>query len=312
MDTLTSAAKSRGKHFLITVIGSINLDLIATVGRLPSPGETVPGTGFRSAPGGKGANQALAARRAGSTVRMVGAVGKDAFAGEALALLKQGGVDLSLVAETDAPTGTALILVGSDGENMIAVVPGANGEVATAALAGLSLTAGEHVLLQHEIPLDTVSTALEAARAARAVSILNTAPFRAEAAAFIAEADYLVANETEFDLYAKELALSGASREAKMEAYVGKTGRTVIVTLGGDGVVAAGPGGTLSVPAMKITPVDTVGAGDTFCGYLGDGLARGLALEAAIRRASVAGSLACLKPGAQPAIPLDAEVAACL
>ena len=297
---------------MITVIGSINLDLIATVGRLPSPGETVPGTGFRSAPGGKGANQALAARRAGSAVRMVGAVGRDAFAAEALALLKDGGIDLSLVAETDAPTGTALILVSADGENMIAVVPGANGEVGTAALAGLSFATGEHVLLQHEIPLGTVAAALKAARAAGAVSILNTAPFREEAAGLVADADYLVANETEFDLYAGELALSGASREEKMAAYVGRTGRTVIVTLGGDGVIAAGPDGSLSIPAMKITPVDTVGAGDTFCGYLGDGLTRGLPLEAAIRRASVAGSLACLKPGAQPAIPADAEVAACL
>lgn len=297
---------------MITVIGSINLDLIATVGRLPSPGETVPGTGFRSAPGGKGANQALAARRAGSQVRMIGAVGRDAFAAEALALLKEGGVDLSRVAETEAPTGTALILVGGDGENMIAVVPGANGEVGADAVADLSFGRGEHVLLQHEIPLDTVAAALKAARDAGAVSILNTAPFRAEAAAFVAEADYLVANETEFDLYAANLSLSGTSREEQMADYVGRTGRTVIVTLGADGVAAASPAGAVSVPAMKITPVDTVGAGDTFCGYLGDGLAKGLPLAAAIRRASVAGSLACLTPGAQPSIPADAEVAACL
>ncbi len=297
---------------MITVIGSINLDLIATVGRLPSPGETVPGDGFRSAPGGKGANQALAARRAGSDVRMVGAVGRDAFAGEALALLKEGGVDLRSVAETDAPTGIALILVGGDGENMIAVVPGANGEVGTDGLAALSLGRGEVVLLQHEVPLATVEQTLAAARAAGAVSILNTAPFRAEAARFVAGADYLVANETEFDLYAHELGLAGASREERMQAYVRDSGRTVIVTLGADGVIAQGPAGSLAVPAMKITPVDTVGAGDTFCGYLGDGLARGLPLEAAIRRASVAGSLACLKPGAQPSIPTDAEVAACL
>jgi ribokinase len=297
---------------LITVIGSINLDLIATVGRLPQPGETVPGNGFRSAPGGKGANQALAVRRAGANVRMVGAVGRDAFAAEALALLKEGGVDLSLVAETDEPTGTALILVGGDGENMIAVVPGANGTVGPDALERLSFEPGEHVLLQHEIPLETVAAAIEAIRAAGAVSILNTAPFRAEAARFVTEADYLVANETEFDLYAGELALAGASRQERMAAYVAKTGRTVIVTLGGDGVLTAGPHGALAVPAMKITPVDTVGAGDTFCGYLGDGLARGMSLEAALRRASVAGSLACLKPGAQPAIPTDTEVAACL
>lgn len=296
---------------MITVIGSINLDLIADVGRLPGPGETVPGSAFRTAPGGKGANQALAARRAGSQVRMVGAVGRDAFAGEALALLKDGGVDLSAVAATDQPTGVALILVGGDAENMIAVVPGANGTVTEGAVLN-AFGKGGVVLLQHEIPLDTVAAALRHAREARCVSVLNTAPFRPEAAGFLAEADYLVANETEFDLYAKELKLPGDSRQDRMGAYVRITGRTVIVTLGGDGVVAQTPDGRLSVPAMKITPVDTVGAGDTFCGYLGDGLARGLPLEQALRRAVAAGSLACLKPGAQPSIPTDAEVAACL
>ncbi len=294
---------------MITVVGSINLDLIASVGRLPSPGETVPGHGFRSAPGGKGANQALAARRAGSQVRMVGAVGRDAFAGEALALLKAGGVDLSAVDEPHTATGIALILVGGDGENMIAVVPGANGEVGEAALGSVAMAPGDVVLLQHEIPLGTVAAALKTARHAGAVSILNTAPFRAEAAGFLSEADYFVANETEFDLYSAELGLAGDSRSERMDAYRDSTGRTVVVTLGADGVVASGPDGRLSVPAMKITPVDTVGAGDTFCGYLGDGLARGLPLEAAIRRASVAGSLACLTPGAQPSIPTDAEVA---
>src|SRR5690606_22666336 len=112
---------------MIFVVGSINLDLIARVGRLPAPGETVSGSGFATAPGGKGANQALAARRAGAEVRMVGAVGNDAFAAEATALLAAGGVGLSLVRRVEAPTGTALILVGGDGENMIAVIPGANG-----------------------------------------------------------------------------------------------------------------------------------------------------------------------------------------
>ena len=296
---------------MITVIGSINLDLIADVVRLPGPGETIPGHAFRTAPGGKGANQALAARRAGSDARMVGAVGKDAFAGEALSLLKAGGVDLSKVAETDQPTGVALILVGGDAENMIAVVPGANGTVHEGAVLN-AFGQGGVVLLQHEIPLETVKSALLHARKAGCTSVLNTAPFRAEAADFLADADYLVANETEFDLYAKEMKLPGDSREERMGAYVRMTGRTVIVTLGGDGVVAQTPAGRLSVPAMKITPVDTVGAGDTFCGYLGDGLARGLPLEQALRRASVAGSLACLKPGAQPSIPTDAEVAACL
>lgn len=297
---------------MITIIGSINLDLIATVDRLPRPGETVPGTGFRSAPGGKGANQALAARRAGSQVRMVGAVGRDARADEALALLKSSGVDLSAVTQVDDPTGTALILVGGDGENMIAVVPGANATVLPETVASLEFIAGAIVLLQHEIPLTSVSAALSATRTAGSRSILNTAPFHPEATAFVAEADFLVANETEFDFYAKELDLAGVSREERMEAYVDRTGRTVIVTLGGEGVRAAAPGKAVFVPALAITPVDTVGAGDTFCGYLADGLARAMPLEAALRRAAAAGSLACLKPGAQPAIPTASEVAAWL
>lgn len=297
---------------MITVIGSINLDLIATVERLPKPGETVPGSGFGTAAGGKGANQALAAARAGARVRMIGAVGDDAFATEALALLDRGGVDLSGVARAGEPTGTALILVGADGENMIAVVPGANGTVDATAVDALRLDEGDHLLLQHEIPLATVERALDAAREAKAVSILNTAPFRIEAAPLLEKADHVIANETEFDLYAAALALEGPDREARMRDFCSKTGRTVMVTLGGDGVVAATPQGIVRAEALRVSPVDTVGAGDTFCGYLAAGLAEGLPLADAMHRAAAAGSLACLKPGAQPSIPLAAEVAAAL
>ncbi|MBZ9820803.1 ribokinase [Mesorhizobium sp. CA4] len=297
---------------MIIVVGSINLDLIANVDRLPEPGETVRGSGFATAPGGKGANQALAAARAGAQVRMVGAVGKDSFAAEALALLKAGTVDLSGVGESFASTGTALILVGADGENVIAVVPGANDSVVPGDVAKTYLKKGDVVLLQHEIPLQTVEATLDAARAAGAVSVLNTAPFRAEAAGFIGKADYAVANETEFDLYGEALALSGRDRPARMRDYAQKTGHAIVVTLGGDGVLAATPHDFLTVPALKITPVDTVGAGDTFCGYFGAGLSSGLPLQDALSRAAAAGSLACLKPGAQPAIPLAKDVDAAL
>jgi len=297
---------------LIIVVGSINLDLIANVDRLPEPGETVRGSGFVTAPGGKGANQALAAARAGAQVRMVGAVGKDSFAADALALLKAGNVDLSGVGQSAASTGTALILVGADGENVIAVVPGANDSVLPADIAKAFLKKGDVVLLQHEIPLRTVEAALDAARSAGAVSVLNTAPFLAEAAGFLGKADYAVANETEFDLYGEALALSGRDRQARMREYARKTGRVIVVTLGGDGVLAATPDELLAVPALKITPVDTVGAGDTFCGYFGAGLSSGLSLEQALTRAAAAGSLACLKPGAQPAIPLAKDVDATL
>jgi ribokinase len=297
---------------LIIVVGSINLDLIANVDRLPAPGETVRGSGFTTAPGGKGANQALAAARAGVAVRMVGAVGKDSFAADALALLKAGNVDLSGVGQSFASTGTALILVGADGENVIAVVPGANDSVLPGDISKAFLKKGDVVLLQHEIPLQTVETALDATRAAGAVSVLNTAPFVAEAAGFLGKADYAVANETEFDLYGEALSLNGRDRPARMRDFAGKTGRTIVVTLGGDGVLAATPEDFLTVPALKITPVDTVGAGDTFCGYFGAGLSSGLTLEQALARAAAAGSLACLKPGAQPAIPLVKDVEAAL
>jgi ribokinase len=295
---------------MITVVGSINLDLTARVPRLPEPGETVPGGSFATAPGGKGANQALAARRAGAEVRMVGAVGADAFAGEALALLKPAGVDLSAVKTVDGATGIALILVGGDGENMIAVVPGANADVTPDILDRIAFARGEHVLLQLEIPIATVEKAIAAARSAGAVSILNTAPFRPETASFVAEADVVVANETEFDHYAEALGLEGADRGARIRAFAARTGRAVVVTLGADGVLAAQGDGFFHVPAMRIVPVDTVGAGDTFCGYLAQGLEAGLPLHEAARRAGIAGSLACLKPGAQPAIPLAADVEA--
>ncbi|WP_292532962.1 ribokinase, partial [Mesorhizobium sp.] len=253
-----------------------------------------------------------AAASAGAEVRMVGAVGKDSFAAEALALLKAGGVDLSGVGESFASTGTALILVGADGENVIAVVPGANDSVLPGDIAKAYLKKGDVVLLQHEIPLPTVEAALDATRAAGAVSVLNTAPFRPEAAGFLGKADYAVANETEFDLYGEALVLTGRDREARMRDYAEKTGRAIVVTLGGDGVLAATPDHFITVPALKITPVDTVGAGDTFSGYLGAGLSSGLPLEQALTRAAAAGSLACLKPGAQPAIPLAKDVDAAL
>lgn len=297
---------------MIHVVGSINLDLIATLPRLPGPGETLTGETFSTAPGGKGANQALAARRAGARVAMTGAVGRDPFAAQALALLTSGGVDLAGVRVTEAPTGTALILVGGDGENMIAVIPGANGLVARGVVEDLQIAMRDVLLLQQEIPAETVEAALAKARNAGALSILNIAPARPREARLARLADIVVANETEFDLYAAPLGLAGTDREEKMADFARRSGRTMIVTLGGDGVVAATPEGMVRAPALPVKPVDTVGAGDTFCGYLAAGLAEGLKLEPALRLAAAAGSLACLKPGAQPAIPPRAEVDAAL
>lgn len=297
---------------MIVVVGSVNLDLITTVERLPGPGETVSGGSFRTAPGGKGANQALAAARAGCPVRMVGAVGDDAFAEEALALLRAEGVDLGGIAVTHAATGVALIVVDAHGENTISVAPGANFSVLPGDMVKARLERGEVLVLQNEIPVAANVAALSAARSAGALSILNTAPFRRDAADCLAMADIVVANETEFDLYASALGLSGEDRAARMRDFSARTGRTVVVTLGAEGLLAASPEGLLAVPALAVEPVDTVGAGDTFCGYLAAGLGAGLGLEDALRRAAAAASLACLKPGAQPAIPHAEDVEAAL
>lgn len=292
---------------MITVFGSTNLDQVGTVTRLPKPGETVAGGTFSMAPGGKGANQALAARRAGAEVRHVSAVGDDAFADMALELLKKGGVDLSHMRKAEAATGIAMIFVDAEGENVIAILPGANGTVsAEDAEKGLThLTPSDTLLLQQEVPQAATRRALEIAREKGARSVLNTAPFLPDTAKLAPLADIVVANETEFSL------LTGRPIEqldAAMQDWVNQTGRTIVVTLGADGARARTPDGALSVPAHRVKPVDTVGAGDTFCGYLAAALDAGHNLETAMRRAAVAGSLACLNPGAQPAIPMKGDV----
>jgi ribokinase len=294
---------------MITVFGSINLDLIGKVSRIPEPGETVPGTDFSTAAGGKGANQALAARRAGAKVRIIGAAGKDNMGDQALALLAEGGVDLSQVKRLDKPQGVAMIFVDEAGENVIGILPGANAEVSIedAERTLTDLGPADVLVVQQEISPGSTIRALSMAKERGARSILNTAPFLGTTREAAKRADIVVANETEFALLAGE-----GDLDATMDGYVAATGRTIIVTLGPDGARAKGPSIDISVPAMKVTPVDTVGAGDTFVGYLAAGLDAGLDLDAAMRRAAIAASLACLKPGAQPAIPLATEVDAAL
>lgn len=297
---------------MITVFGSINMDLISTTERLPEPGETVTGTSFSTAPGGKGANQALAARRAGSAVAMAGAVGSDEFAAPATALLAEAGVDLSFLKTTDGPTGTAMILVGGDGENVIVINAAANGTLTEEdALAAVErMSPGDLLMLQLEVPAPAIRAALEAARRKGVTSVLNTAPLTPEAAELGALADIVIANETEFERLVGAEELGSEGRIAMLKTHHDKTGQTMVITLGGDGVIAMHDDAFFRIDALKIDPVDTVGAGDTFCGYLASALEQGLSFEAAAHRASVAGALACLKPGAQPSIPTEDEVKA--
>lgn len=284
---------------MITVFGSINIDFIGEVKRLPSPGETVAGSRLVIAPGGKGANQALAAARDGGSVRMVGAVGRDRYAGSALKLLRDGGVDLRDVAAVDEPTGTALIMVDEGGENIIAVLPGANERAST---DQLKITASDTLLMQLEVPLAEVERAARVAKQAGARVILNAAPMQ-PVDTFIDAVDVLVVNEGE------ALMLADEERDPVSAARsLANDGRTVIVTLGARGAVALRGDRSFEAPALEVEPVDAVGAGDTFCGVLASGLSRGVGLEEATRRAVVAGSLATLKAGAQPAMPTKARI----
>lgn len=293
---------------MITVFGSINLDLIGSVVRLPQPGETVPGSGFAIAPGGKGANQALAVARAGAVVRMVGAVGSDEFAEPALALLREGGVDLSGVRKVEGPTGVALILVDTAGENTIAVIPGANGAVGEAEAATLEFGASDVLLLQLEVPVPAIAVAAARARRANASVLLNFAPFRKDALDLLPHATHLILNEHECALIAEAQGIPPGEITAQARALAARLSAIVIVTLGSEGALAVADGKVDRIPALKVTAVDTVGAGDTFCGYLAAGLSERMPVKEALAFASAAGGLACTKAGAQPSVPQRQDV----
>ncbi|MCX5518684.1 ribokinase [Kaistia defluvii] len=290
---------------MITVFGSINIDLVSRTARLPRPGETVPGSEYQLIPGGKGANQALAARRAGARVKMIGAVGDDEMAATALAELEAGGVDLSGVQRRGKTTGMAVITVDDHAENTIVLSPGANARLKATDLPSGSIGAGDTLLLQMETPFAETLAAARAAKAAGARVILSIAPFLPIEREAFADIDMILVNETEAADLARHLGLLPGSTGAETVASLaGELKRTVIATLGPDGAVAATGEDTISVPALQVVPVDTTGAGDTFCGVLAALLDEGADLATAMRHAAVAGSLACAKPGAQPSFPL--------
>jgi ribokinase len=275
---------------MIVVFGSINVDLLVPVPHLPSPGETVLGSDYQIAPGGKGANQALAARRAGSRVAMIGAVGCDAFADIALSLLRQGGVDVSLVATSARPTGCATITIDAGGENQIAVSSGANLAVTAAQVPDRLLGPETTLVLQREVPTPENAMLIRRAREHGSRVVLSLAPAGSIDPARFEDIDIIIANEGE--------------AAALNRATASRLRHALIVTRGGAGAIAyLVDGSIVEVPALKIAPVDTTGAGDTFAGVLGAGLDQGLPLDMALRRASVAAALACLAIGAQPAMP---------
>ncbi|HZV85436.1 MAG TPA: ribokinase [Brevundimonas sp.] len=277
----------------ITVVGSINLDFVASAATLPQPGETVTGATLARHPGGKGANQALAARRLGAEVRLVGRVGEDGMADEATALLLAGGVDLSGVSADDAAsTGVALIAVDPSGENQIVVAAGANHQ---AMPEGLPQRIDDPLIVQLELPLATVEAAV--ARAAGFVCA-NLAPAAPVSDALLGRADLIVVNETEAAFYGAALARAG--------------GR-VVTTLGARGAVMHQDGVEIArAAAPRVLAVDATGAGDAFVGAICVALLEGQQPAAALRFACVAGALAATRPGAQPSLPARAEVDAML
>lgn len=295
---------------MITVFGSINVDLVCRVAKAPLPGETVLGSDYRLIPGGKGANQALAARRAGASVRLVGAIGDDDLGKVALSELAAGGVDLTSVRRRHGTTGLAIITVDESGENTIVVSPGANAAARAADLGADAFSSGDTLLLQMEVPFAEGRAAAEAARAAGARVILSIAPFSPLAPDDLAPVSVIIVNEHEAADLARHLGLSARGEQATVTALARRLDRTVIATLGAEGAIAAGPEGVVRVPSLSVTPVDTTGAGDTFCGVLAAYLDEGADLRTAMAKAAVAGSLACLTLGAQPSFPMRAAIEA--
>jgi len=269
----------------LTVVGSVNLDLVARCERLPRAGETVTDARFERVPGGKGANQAVAAARLGARVSLVGCVGADPFAGEALPGLREAGVDTGRLRTVDAPTGVALILVDAAGENQIVVAPGANAHVRPG-----DVPAADAVLAQLEVSMDAVAAAAERAR----FFALNAAPARPVPGELVERADLVVANRFEADA-------------------LPVTPRLLALTLGAGGAALQEQGREVArAEPPPVRAVDGTAAGDAFTACLVVSLLEGLPRDDALRRACAAGALAASRFGAQPSLPTAAEVDAIL
>jgi ribokinase len=295
----------------LLVVGSSNTDLIVRADRLPGPGETVLGGDLITAPGGKGANQAVAAARLGAAVTFVARVGQDMFGQTALDNFHREGLDTRYVMQdATAPSGVALIVVGPSGQNLIAVAPGANSrltpqdvEAARPAFAEASV-----VILQLETPLETVRAAAHLGRAAGALVILNPAPAQPLPAELYAAVDLLTPNETEAALLTGE-----STPEAAAAVFLKQGVRTVIINLGEAGALLATQSDPMRrIPGFHVQALDTTAAGDAFNGGLGVALARGQPRESAVRFAHAVAALSVTRLGAQPSLPTLAEVEAFL
>jgi len=295
----------------LTVLGSLNMDISVTVPRLPGPGATVLGSAASFTPGGKGANQAVAAARLGADVRVVGCVGDDDFGRRLLAALRDEGVDaggLRTVPQT--PTGLAMISVDAAGENLITVAPGANREVGAQDVAAATGSPADVLVVSAEIPVPAIRSALTQARGA--LCLLNLAPAPAEAAAIVADGvDWLVVNESEAAAVLGH-PVDGLNDAARAAAGLVAAGaRHAVVTAGPHGAAVAGPEGTAkTIPAFGVDAVDTVGAGDAFVGALAVALAAGVPAAAAVRAAAAAGATAATRHGAQAGMPRPGDIRA--
>ncbi len=294
----------------IVVVGSLNMDLVVRVARHPRLGETLLGEEFHTFPGGKGANQAVAAARLGAPVRMVGRVGRDDFGAALLATAQNDGVDTTYIQkDPDAASGVALITVGEDGQNTIVVAAGANGRLSAADVyaAESAFADAGAVVMQLEIPLPAVEAAARLGRKYGAATILNPAPARPLSRDLLALIDYLAPNQPELRLLSGQFDL-----DAGVQTLLASGVANLIVTLGDQGVRWASAAGQVYVPAFNVEAVDTTAAGDAFVGAFAAGLADGRSVEEALRRGCAAGALSVTRAGAQPSLPTRAELEAFL
>jgi ribokinase len=294
----------------IVVFGSINMDLVARVPRLPTPGETLRGTAFSSVPGGKGANQAVACARLGAPVVMVGRVGEDVFGDTLREGLKTSGVDTSCVISSPGPSGVAVIAVDAHAENSIVIIPGANGQIGAGDLERLdvALSGADSLLLQLEIPLEAVTAAARRACARGVRVLLDPAPAAQLPDELYRLIDLLTPNETEcaalVGFPVRDLALAEHAAGILMQRGV----KQVVIKMGIQGAyLHDGVTGEL-LPGFPVEAVDTTAAGDAFNGALAVALRDGLTLRAAVRFANAAGALSVTKHGAQPSLPTRGEV----